>query len=421
MATSQTEIQSQVIALSSDASEAFCEDISGMFDINMESQHGDVRIETASCLSKKFKKVAAIISVRATGILDGVFRIIFDKEGLFTLGGTIVMQPEPKILESRKRGSIDDAKNLSDAFGEIGNLFVGSWDRIFRENIKEHGHFVQHGTFLGEPWSDSKQTIGLAESEEFLFVPCKMTVGQYPAFEYGIIFPKTIFEKPSIPVPEAAESVDTPLAIEEPIKQEDVANQVLPQENETDIPSQSLQADEVTIPEAIQKMIQSHASLSGSQQMMSLSMTAKDIMQSETIWADPEDNVQQALKLIEQHNSDYIMVGKNNTIDGIISIRDVNSAVSIYLRPMFVKWRRPTDDATLQIKLKWIMSKLVHTVTPETPLIGIMEKMFQINCKCLPVVDSQGKLHGLITALDVFAAMISLNSNIALNKPTTAA
>lgn len=430
MTISQTEIQSHVIELSTEASGTFCEDISGMFGIDLGCQHQEVCFETAAKLSKKYKKLAVVISVKASGILDGNFHIVFDKEGLFTLAGTIVMQPEQKIIDNRKRGNIEQARDLNDAFGEAGNLLVGSWDRIFRENMESHGHFVQSGTFVGDPWENSQKTIGVASDEDFFFIPCQMTIGAYPAFNYGIIFPKTLFEKKMDP-----DSVSLTPKEEAPVEEKPIpqAEAVVQKEPEADVIPKAVVPDSVvesqlpkmeteavlnvaapiamSIPETIQKMVNSSANLPGGNNTIPLSVCARDVMQTDVLWVSSDDSVQQALTKMQQSRSGYLMVGTDGKLEGIVSLSDLNAAVSVYLRPMFAKWRRPLDDATLQIKLKWIMSRLVNTSMPETPLVEIIEKMFRFNCLCLPVVDQQGKFYGIITTFDIFESLMNPNSS----------
>ena len=108
----------------------------------------------------------------------------------------------------------------------------------------------------------------------------------------------------------------------------------------------------------------------------------------------------------------YMMVGSNGQIDGIVSTFDLASALSVYLKPMFAKWRRPTDDATLQIRIKWIMTRPVRTIKPDTSLTAIMENMCQLGSRCLPVVEKGGKVVGMVTVFDVFKAVLNTESGI---------
>ena len=136
-------------------------------------------------------------------------------------------------------------------------------------------------------------------------------------------------------------------------------------------------------------------------------MCAEDIMQKELLWCGGEDTVEQALTKMQESDTGYMMVGENGSIEGIVSSFDIASAVSIYLRPMFEKWRRPVDDATLQIRVKWIMARPVRTIKSDTPLAAIMDCMTRSAVNCLPVLDAQGKAVGMVTTFDIFRMLSS--------------
>jgi CBS domain-containing membrane protein len=129
-------------------------------------------------------------------------------------------------------------------------------------------------------------------------------------------------------------------------------------------------------------------------------------MQAEIVWGSADYSVQQAVEEMQQHNTNYIVVGRNGVVEGIVSKSDLSGAISPYLRPEFSKWRRPLDDATLQIKIRWIMSRQVHTVKPETPLTVIMKDMRRFGRRAMPVVDREGKVQGLVTVFDIFKALL---------------
>jgi CBS-domain-containing membrane protein len=137
-----------------------------------------------------------------------------------------------------------------------------------------------------------------------------------------------------------------------------------------------------------------------------LALCAKDIMQKNVIWGDPDDSVQKALAKIQQCDAGYMMIGRGKIPEGVVSKSDLTGALSPYLRPTFAKWRRPMDDATLQIKLKWVMSRPICTVTPETSLQAMMEHIYKAGRLCLPVVDKQDKVQGLVTVFDIFKVLL---------------
>jgi len=720
--------ESQIVELSTEAFKAFCNDISAMFSISMKSQHQEATIVTIEALKEHFKNLAAVTCVKADGALDGTFQIILSREGLFTLAGAIAMPAQmtsllekcvgpEKTLKNIKSGSLKEAEEVGDTVVEACNLLIGSWDRIFRKGLEGHGHLLQTNTFIGDPWDNPKEKIDLVSDEEFVFASYKITISSYPAFDCGVIFPKTIFtkvkpeaeekakdeteEKPKTeteakpetevkteatadkdkpkaeekakaeaeekakaeaeekakaeaeekakaeaeekakaeaeekakaeaeekakaeaeknakaeaeekakaeaeekakaeaeekakaeaeekakveaeekvkaeaeekakaeaeekakaeaeekakveaeekvkaeaeekakaeaeekakaeaeekakaeaveekteakpetskepkteaetktettadkdkPKAEAkqeseekaetkAETTEKPEAVEEKakaeteekakdeteekpkaetkakpeteVKTEATADKDKPKteakqeseekaetkaevktegeaeakpqtEEKTSAPDQSQEPTKGKVSETIQKMAQSPAILpgeSGKATMghinVSSEICATDIMQKELVWATSEESVQQAMTKMQQHDSGYIMIGKDGILEGIVSKSDITGATSIYLRPIFAKWYGPLDDATLQIKLKWIMSRPVRTVRPETPLVTIIENVCRFGGRGLPVVDEQGKVQGLVTVFDIFRTLLNTGENV---------
>ena len=159
------------------------------------------------------------------------------------------------------------------------------------------------------------------------------------------------------------------------------------------------------VSESIQNMTQSSAVLTGELDQLSFAMSAEEIMQKEVVWGTPDDSVQQALTKMQHHDVGYIMIGQGGVLEGIVSRSDLTGAISPYLRPIFAKWRRPSDDATLQIKIKWIMSKLVRTIEPQASVASVIENIVKFGGGCLPVVDQQGQVQGLVTAFDIFKVL----------------
>jgi CBS domain-containing protein len=396
MPVTYQEVQSQAIELSAKAFEVFCEDISGMFGVDISCERLDICTETTAGLKKRFKKLVAVNCVKTDGVLNGQLHLIFDQGGLFTLSGVIVMLPENRILEEIKRGTIQDVASMNDAVKEIGNLLVGSWDRVFRGEMTDHGHFVQTSTYIGTPWDNPKETIGLDEKEELIFVCYEMTIGSYPSFICGVIFSQKIFE----PQAEAAES------------QQDSA--------QVDAVSTKTIKESVPVEEKIQPVkINSEQSAAAIQSQPSVELSvqihsagcARDIMDKNVSWCLPDETVEQAIIKMQQNNAGYLLIGNAGELEGIVSRSNITGAISPYLRPVFAKWRRPIDNATLKIKLKWIMSRPVHTIKPDTTVEIIVETLCRLGCRCLPVVNQEGKVEGLVTVFDIFR-ILNANRNI---------
>jgi len=489
MAPYQTVTEALVTELTEKSFNTFCDDISGMFGIDIRCSPKQLTPETVNGLKESFQDLVVIYALNAEGALNGTFQVVFDRQGLFILAGVVAMQPDQVILDDANEGSLENAQKQTGILLEIGAALVGSWERIFRKDLDGHDRFTQADTFIGNPWDNPQETIGLAPDEQVSFVPYDMTVGFFPPFNCGIIFKKELLAGTTQPNTEQPDSdkekkreegesktqAETenrgPNASQGMQETTEAAKEITEEKNqqetenrdpnasegmqETEEPAQDesvptgetaaiqepeadaeqkpdeLEQEPATadedekqqdrpISEAIKKLTQSYAVSSDestppatqekpafSSKDVPLALCAKDIMQKDFVWANPEDSIQQALAKIQQNDAGYMMVGPEQVLEGIVSKSDLTGALSPYLRSIFAKYRRPLDDATLQIKVKWIMTKTTNTVQSDTPLSAIMEKMCQTRLRCLPVVDEQNKVLGLITVFDIFDVFLN--------------
>ncbi len=436
MITFLTESKSQVIELSERALITFCSDISSMLGVDMECSRQEFGNENIKDFKEYFGDLVAVTTVKAEGILKGNFQLVFDQQGIFILSGVINMLPEQMIWENIKLGTLEKAKDMSNVFTEVGIAMVGAWDRVFRKELDGYGSFTYIDTFIGNLWDKTEKKINLPGNEEFVLVPYQMTIGSYPSFKCGIIFPKAFFPDLSATVSEQtdfAESKEDSKIIEE------AAEQVIEDDNTKEPPEQEGKvtmdeknddvAEEVNaladtddneahpVSQAIRKMAESPAASAGEPITLEersghdavdaiLAIYAKDIMRKEIVWGSPDDNVEQTIAKMQQYGTGYVMIGRDKIPQGIVSKSDLTALLSPYLRPEFAKWRKPSDDASLKIRIKWIMSSPVNTINLETLLPEIMEIMCQYSQRAMPVVDQQGKVQGLVTVFEIFKGII---------------
>jgi CBS domain-containing protein len=129
------------------------------------------------------------------------------------------------------------------------------------------------------------------------------------------------------------------------------------------------------------------------------------------VWIDPDASIQQAILLMQQHNTSYLLAGKNEQLEGILSRSDTAAAISPYTKSVFAHYRRPQDDATFQIRVKWFVSRPVRAVRPETPLWAAIDMLCKYAIRCLVILDSQQRVTGLITVFDIFKKMLSTDGS----------
>lgn len=473
MASATIDITSQVSRLSDNSFQAFCDDMAGMFDVDMQCDCRQAAVGPVAGLREHFKKLAAVHVIKADGILNGSFYLVFDQGGLFTLGGVIVMLPEQRILEVVRRGALPDAEGLQDAVREAGNLLVGSWDRIFRQECATHRHFLKTGTFLGKPWDGAGQPELQAEKEA-LIVRYEMTVGPYPSFTCAAVFPTAVLEgiqdlvseppaevepkavepkaaEPKTPAPKAAEpktveakrpqpervTDSAPAKASEPSAEPRRTEDAQPKTPEKELPAPQVAApareaskppdrpptppqelktaDVPVVPASWPVPADSPAAPRSPEPALAalLGVPASEIMEKDVVWADPEDTVQDVIAKMQQHNVGYVLVGHNGTLEGLLSSSNILGAVSLYLRPMFAQWRRAEDDATLGVKVKWIMSRPVRTVRSDATLATLIESMRRCGGRCLPVVDVGGTVQGLVTVFDILLRIQQTDQSLA--------
>ncbi|MBP7052409.1 MAG: CBS domain-containing protein [Phycisphaerae bacterium] len=502
MAATATDILSRIAELSDAAFAAFCDDIGGMFGVEMHSARRKAETSTVRAVRDLFKKLSVVHLTKADGAVNGTFHLVFDHGGLFILSGVIVMLPESRILEEAKRGSIEDATNLQDAAREVGNLLVGSWDRIFREECPGHGHFVKTGTFLGKPWEKPEQ-IDLQSDTQVVVVTYEMGIESYPDFTCAAVFPAAVLEgfgedKPAQAEPAPSQTpAAAPQAAEKPAEAKPApgpgaagpqpaqepgpaptpkpaepaasAKSAPEPPQPTKTPSQDtsgsssgatagsgpgpqIASPEPPAPEAADSFVPPTrrsplidagmlpSELAGAQSRASgaaaspggfafldasyiqsqppaplaefLATPASEVMEKDVAWAGPEDTVHDVIAKMQQQNVGYVLVGVNGVLEGLISNSNIQSAVSLYLRPMFAKWHRPQDDATLGVKVKWIMSRPVRTVRPDATLASMIETMRRCGGRCLPVVDAKGAVQGIVTVFDILLRVLESDKSI---------
>lgn len=428
--------------------EAFCEDIASMFGNAAECTADSTGQGNLSDLKKEFKKLASVNQVQTLGVLDGTFQLLLDQAGLFVLAGVFVMLPEKRILETIRNGTLQDADYINDAIKEVGNLLVGSWDRIFREELQGHKHLKQTNTFVGSIWDNPAENIGLNLDQPCRYVICRMKVDEFPEFKCAAIFSEDLFAAPMEPdaeqppasventsvdpepQPEPQPEPEKPAELVAADSPEPAASQAAPSEKISDDiplpePAETPTAEETVPAQPAPPAVQQHGPVS--EAIRQLTQQAADvcnrrpevkhglelpvlsvgqIMNHAVLWVDPEDTIEDVLRQMQQQNVGYALAGREGQIEGLISRSDIAAAISPYTRSAFAHWRRPLDDATLQIRIKWFMSRPVHTIQPDASLIIAIEKMMRHAVRGIPVVDANAQTLGFVTVYDVFGALL---------------
>lgn len=134
-------------------------------------------------------------------------------------------------------------------------------------------------------------------------------------------------------------------------------------------------------------------------------MLVKDWMTKTVVTVDMEDSMQEAIRLMKDHDIHMLPVMKRGQLVGIVTDRDIK--------------RSSASDATTleihellflisKIKVKDIMTKDPITVAYDYTIEETAEVLLKNKISGAPVMNGAGELAGTITKADIFRALISL-------------
>ncbi len=134
-------------------------------------------------------------------------------------------------------------------------------------------------------------------------------------------------------------------------------------------------------------------------------MLVTNWMSKNIITVDENDSMQDAMKLLKEHDIRMLPVLKKGKLVGIVTDRDLKRASA-------------SDATTLdihellylltRIKVKNLMTKEVITVPPDFTVEETAEVLQKNKISGAPVVDADGQIVGTITQTDLFRVLISL-------------
>jgi CBS domain-containing protein len=114
-------------------------------------------------------------------------------------------------------------------------------------------------------------------------------------------------------------------------------------------------------------------------------MRVSELMLRDVTLVPPEDTVQNAARAIADIDSRFILVGVDERVVGILTIRDI-------LIRLVATGLDPTATPVSQV-----MSSFLFTCTEEDTAENVAERMAEHRIEQMPVLDEGGRLVGVIT------------------------
>ena len=133
-------------------------------------------------------------------------------------------------------------------------------------------------------------------------------------------------------------------------------------------------------------------------------MSVEQIMNKAIITVGMDDSLYRVKSIFEQHNFHHLLVLDKGKLVGVVSDRDLLKAISPKAGTM-AETRK--DRATLNRRVHQIMTRKPITLTKDA---GIREAIHVFNThgiSCIPIVENEDKVIGIISWRDVFKAIES--------------
>jgi CBS domain-containing protein len=121
-------------------------------------------------------------------------------------------------------------------------------------------------------------------------------------------------------------------------------------------------------------------------------MKVSDVPPGRLLSVEPQTSLAQVAKKMRVEDADSVAVMSEGRLLGIITERDLVRAIADGIDP-------------LQTKAEIVMTADPATVTADEEVAVVAVKMMTLGVRHLPVVDSDGKPVGLISARDLVAVL----------------
>lgn len=126
--------------------------------------------------------------------------------------------------------------------------------------------------------------------------------------------------------------------------------------------------------------------------------TVGELMTREVVTLEADDALIQVDDLLKRHHIRHVPVVHGRKLVGMVSHRDLIRALA----------RQPAGTGSLPLSVKEVMTRDVETVEPHVSAREAIEKLLDRRFGCLPVVDAQGELVGIVTESDFMRLALKL-------------
>ena len=130
-------------------------------------------------------------------------------------------------------------------------------------------------------------------------------------------------------------------------------------------------------------------------------MTIENIITKKVTHVDIDDTLADIYELFGHASFHHLLVTQNNKLYGVISDRDLFKNMSPYAG---TPAELPRDASIMNKRAHQIMTRKPVTVTKDTSIDHAVDLLLQHDISCLPVIDNNNNIEGIVTWKDLIKA-----------------
>ena len=133
-------------------------------------------------------------------------------------------------------------------------------------------------------------------------------------------------------------------------------------------------------------------------------LTVRDLMTTHVMTIGMDDSLRTARQMFHEHKFHHLVVVELGKPVGVISDRDLLKHISPFVEVRLGE--HPRDLATLNKRIHQMMTRELVSIGPDRPAAEAARLMMDRQISCLPVIDEQHRLLGIVTTRDMLRWLV---------------
>ncbi|QGJ69628.1 Hypothetical protein PBC10988_13100 [Planctomycetales bacterium 10988] len=147
-------------------------------------------------------------------------------------------------------------------------------------------------------------------------------------------------------------------------------------------------------------------------------LVAADVMNREVVEIGSTERLSQAVSTLRQHAvTGAPVLDPEHRCIGVLSGADLVRWASLFFYALDGNSTSNHGELSLNPKVSDLLSPDLSAIPSETPLLEVAQRMCRSHVHRMVVVDHQGKIQGIVSTMDVVAALVNALAEAGLTDP----